>query len=146
MANNENEEFMMRYTARNYVAATLAVLMLSTGAAMAAGPTFTTAAPNNGADVIDMKGYLADFNGSEVKDLLSAKTVTVYQYEDAWSGDDVARASTYLTDNFQSIGLLREALKADKPAVELLAQHKIGVDNVVDIITDGSGNISLYVQ
>ncbi|MBL8594366.1 MAG: hypothetical protein JNK01_16910, partial [Devosia sp.] len=50
-----------------------------------------------------------------------------------------------LTEDSQSIGLLREALNKNPAAVKLLADNKIKVDQVVDIVDIG-GNVQLYIQ
>ena len=50
-----------------------------------------------------------------------------------------------LTEDSQSIGLLRGALNKNPAAVKLLADNKIKVDQVVDIVDIG-GNVQLYIQ
>lgn len=133
----------------NHVAATalLALAFVGTAGSAFAAPTFSDAAPGNGMAIDDFGTQLATFNADDVTDLVAAKTVTVYKYDAAWTdGEDANKAVEMMTNDSQSIGQLREALKANPEAVKLLEEHKIAVDNVVDITTDGAGNVSLYVS
>jgi hypothetical protein len=131
-------------------AATLvsAALVLSTGASFAAvGPTFTTAAPGHGMDITEFAGQMAAFNKQDVTDLIGAKTVSVIKYDTAWSaGNGPLKAARLLDEDSQPIGLLRAALKANPAAVKLLAEHKIAINDVVDIVSDGHGAVQLYVS
>ena len=110
----------------------------------AATPRFVTGAPGTAMSVDDFASQLAVFNGREVRDLLHAKSVTVYSYNTAWT-KKAGKAVNLLTDDAQSIGLLRTALNKDPAAVKLLAANKIKVNQVVDII-DVGGNVQLYIQ
>jgi hypothetical protein len=121
-------------------------LFASVGTAFAA-PVFSTVAPGNGMAIEALKSELLVFNGSELTDLLSAKTVGVIKYDSAWTdGDDYRDAVNLLTDDSQSINQLREALRANPAAEKLLAEHKIAINDVVDIISDGAGNVTIYVS
>lgn len=132
----------------NHVAATalLAMAFVGTAGSAFAAPTFTTAEPGKGMAINDFGTQLATFNADDVTDLVAAKTVTVIKFQDAWKdGGDAAKSVEMMTKDSQAIGQLREALKANPAAVKLLEENKITVDSVVDIVTDGAGNISLYV-
>ena len=94
--------------------------------------------------VDEFASQLAVFNAREVTDLIGAKSVTVYNYNTAWT-DKSGKAVNLLTEDSQSIGLLREALNKNPAAVKLLADNKIKVDQVVDIVDIG-GNVQLYIQ
>ena len=79
--------------------------------------------------------------------LVDAKTVTVIKYDTAWSDSkDMSKAVNILTDDAQSIGLLREGLKANPQAAKLLEDNHIAINDVVDIVSDGAGNVSVYVS
>jgi hypothetical protein len=110
----------------------------------AATPKFTNGAPGTAMSVDDFASQLGSFNAKDVTDLLDAKSVTVYNYNTAWT-DKAGKAVNLLTDDSQSIGLLREALNKNPAAVKLLAENKIKVDQVVDITNIG-GNVQLYIQ
>ena len=114
------------------------------GPAFAAVPKFTNAAPGTGMDVDVFASQLSSFNAKDVTDLLNASSVTVYSYNNAWT-DKSGKAVNLLTDDSQSIGLLREALNKNPGAVKLLADNKIKVDQVVDIVDIG-GDVQLYIQ
>ena len=114
------------------------------GPAFAATPKFTNGAPGTAMSVDDFASQLGSFNAKDVTDLLDAKSVTVYNYNTAWT-DKAGKAVNLLTDDSQSIGLLREALNKNPAAVKLLAENKIKVDQVVDITNIG-GNVQLYIQ
>jgi len=120
------------------------VAIAAAGPAFAATPKFTNGAPGTAISVDDFASQLASFNAKDVTDLLGAKSVTVYNYASAWT-DKSGKAVDLLTEDSQSIGLLREALNKNPAAVKLLAENKIKVDQVVDII-DVSGNVQLYIQ
>ena len=120
------------------------VAIAAAGPAFAATPKFTNGAPGTAMSVDDFASQLGSFNAKDVTDLLDAKSVTVYNYNTAWT-DKAGKAVNLLTDDSQSIGLLREALNKNPAAVKLLAENKIKVDQVVDI-TNIVGNVQLYIQ
>ncbi|MBN9362718.1 MULTISPECIES: hypothetical protein [unclassified Devosia] len=120
------------------------VAIAAAGPAFAATPKFTNGAPGTAMSVDDFASQLGSFNAKDVTDLLDAKSVTVYNYNTAWT-DKAGKAVNLLTDDSQSIGLLREALNKNPAAVKLLAENKIKVDQVVDITNIG-GNVQLYIQ
>lgn len=120
------------------------VAIAAAGPAFAATPKFSNGAPGTAISVDDFASQLASFNAKDVTDLLGAKSVTVYNYASAWT-DKSGKAVDLLTEDSQSIGLLREALNKNPAAVKLLAENKIKVDQVVDII-DVGGNVQLYIQ
>lgn len=120
------------------------VAIAAAGPVLAATPKFTNGAPGTAISVDDFASQLASFNAKDVTDLLGAKSVTVYNYNTAWT-DKSGKAVDLLTEDSQSIGLLREALNKNPAAVKLLAENKIKVDQVVDII-DVGGNVQLYIQ
>lgn len=120
------------------------VAIAAAGPAFAATPKFTNGAPGTAMSVDDFASQLGSFNAKDVTDLLDAKSVTVYNYNSAWT-DKAGKAVNLLTDDSQSIGLLREALNKNPAAVKLLAENKIKVDQVVDITNIG-GNVQLYIQ
>lgn len=120
------------------------VAIAAAGPVFAATPKFTNGAPGTAISVDDFASQLASFNAKDVTDLLGAKSVTVYNYNTAWT-DKSGKAVDLLTEDSQSIGLLREALNKNPAAVKLLAENKIKVDQVVDII-DVGGNVQLYIQ
>lgn len=120
------------------------VAIAAAGPVLAATPKFTNGGPGTAISVDDFASQLASFNAKDVTDLLGAKSVTVYNYNTAWT-DKSGKAVDLLTEDSQSIGLLREALNKNPAAVKLLAENKIKVDQVVDII-DVGGNVQLYIQ
>ncbi|WP_137152220.1 hypothetical protein [Devosia sp. FKR38] len=121
-------------------------VIVSAGAAFAA-PTFTTANPGSGMAIADFRSQLGVFNPSEVTELVGAKTVSVIKYDTAWSkDDDTAKAVDLLTTDAQSIGQLREAIKANAEAAKLLEANHIAINDVVDLVSDGAGNVSIYVS
>ena len=121
-------------------------VIVSAGAAFAA-PTFTTATPGSGMAIADFGSQLGVFNPTEVTDLAAAKSVTVVKYDTAWTkDDDTAKAVDLLTADAQSIGQLREALKANPEASKLLEANHIAINDVVDLVSDGAGNVSIYVS
>lgn len=120
------------------------VAIAAAGPAFAATPKFANGAPGTAMSVDDFASQLGSFNAKDVTDLLDAKSVTVYNYNTAWT-DKAGKAVNLLTDDSQSIGLLREALNKNPAAVKLLAENKIKVDQVVDITNIG-GNVQLYIQ
>lgn len=125
----------------------LAILLsalLAASPALAATPKFTTAPRETGMAIDDMASQLDVYNGNEVADLLQAKSVTVYDYDNSWP-DDEGTAIGLLTGDSQSIDLLRHALSQNPAAVKLLADNRIKVDQVVDIV-DLGGNVGLYIQ
>jgi len=111
---------------------------------LAATPRFITGAPGSAMSVDDFASQLSAFNAKDVTDLLGAKSVTVYSFNNAWT-DKSGKAVNLLSEDSQSIGLLREALNKIPAAVKLLADNKIKVDQVVDIV-DIDGNVQLYIQ
>jgi hypothetical protein len=121
-------------------------LALSAGAAFAA-PTFSEAAPGKGMAINEFASQLAAFNPTEVTDLVAAKTVTVFKYDSAWAkGDQNSKAVNLLTEDATSISQLRDAIKANPEATKLLDANKIAVNDVVDLVSDGAGNVSIYVS
>ena len=84
------------------------VAIAAAGPAFAATPKFTNGAPGTAMSVDDFASQLGSFNAKDVTDLLDAKSVTVYNYNTAWT-DKAGKAVNLLTDDSQSIGLLREA-------------------------------------
>lgn len=124
----------------------IAALTLSAGAAFAA-PAVTIAQPGSGMAINDFRSEMLVFNPSEVTDLVAAKTLSVIKYDTAWSdASDYGKAVNLLTEDSQSIGQLREAIKANAGATKLLANNHVAIDDVVDIVSDGAGNVSLYVS
>jgi hypothetical protein len=122
----------------------LVAALIAANPVLAATPKFSNGAPGTAMSVDDFASQLGTFNANEVTDLLNAKSVTVYNYASAWT-DKSGKAVNLLTDDSQSIGLLREALNKNPAAVKLLADNKIKVDQVVDIV-GVSGNVQLYIQ
>lgn len=122
----------------------LVAALAAAGPVLAATPKFTNGAPGTAMGVDDFASQLSVFNARDVTELLNAKSVTVYSYNNAWT-DKSGKAVNLLTDDAQSIGLLREALNKNPAAVKLLAENKIKVDQVVDIV-DVGGNVQLYIQ
>ena len=110
----------------------------------AATPKFVMGAPGTALSVDDFASQLAVFNAREVRDLLRAKKVTVYSFNTAWTSKS-GKAVNLLSDDSQSINLLRKALNKSPAAIKLLAANKIKVDQVVDIV-DIHGNVQLYIQ
>lgn len=133
--------------------ATLA-LIASAGAAFAA-TTVKTAEPGAGMAISDFKSQLAVFNPSEVTDLVGAKAITVIKFDTAWNGQydgsdkvtpDTVKALNLLTTDAPQIAQLREAITANSAAAKILAANNIPVNNLVDIVSDGAGNVQLYVS
>jgi len=122
----------------------LVAALIAASPVLAAVPKFTNGAPGTAMSVDDFASQLAVFNAKDVTDLVGAKSVTVYSYDNAWT-DKAGKAVDLLTEDSQSIGLLREALNKNPAAVKLLADNKIKVDQVVDIVDIG-GNVQLYIQ
>lgn len=122
----------------------LVAALIAANPVLAAVPKFTNGAPGTAMSVDDFASQLASFNAKDVTDLVGAKSVTVYNYNTAWT-DKAGKAVDLLTEDSQSIGLLREALNKNPAAVKLLADNKIKVNQVVDII-DVGGNVQLYIQ
>lgn len=124
----------------------IAALALSSGAAFAS-PVVTIAPPDSGMAINDFRSEMLVFNPAEVTDLVAAKTLLVIKYDTAWSdGSDYGKAVNLLTDDSQSIAQLREAIKANAGATKLLANNHVMINDVVDIVSDGAGNVSLYVS
>ncbi len=122
----------------------LVAAQIAANPVLAAVPQFSNGAPGSAMSVDDFASQLASFNAKAVTDLVGAKSVTVYNYNTAWT-DKAGKAVDLLTEDSQSIGLLREALNKNPAAVKLLADNKIKVNQVVDIIDIG-GNVQLYIQ
>ena len=121
-------------------------LIVSTGAAFAV-PTFNVEPAGNGMPIDEFESQLAAFNKADVTDLVGAKTVSVIKYDTAWDFQHGAKKSIeLLTKDSQTIGLLREAIKANPDAVNILDANKIAITNVVDIVSDGHGAVFLYVS
>lgn len=127
-------------------AAAAATMFVSAGAAFAA-PVFADAQPGAGMKIEDFRSQLTAFNKADVTALINAKTVTVLHYDTAWEkGKQLSEAVNLLSDDAQSINLLREALKADPAASKILADNKIAINEVVDIVDNGNGAVLLYVS
>jgi len=122
----------------------LVAALIAANPVLAAVPKFANGAPGTAMSVDDFASQLASFNAKDVTDLVGAKSVTVYNYNTAWT-DKAGKAVDLLTEDSQSIGLLREALNKNPAAVKLLADNKIKVNQVVDII-DVGGHVQLYIQ
>lgn len=133
---------MNKFSSLSVVA--LVAALIAANPVLAAVPKFSNGAPGTAMSVDDFASQLASFNAKDVTDLLGAKSVTVYNYSNAWT-DKAGKAVDLLTEDSQSIGLLREALNKNPAAVKLLADNKIKVDQVVDIVDIG-GNVQLYIQ
>ncbi len=133
---------MNRFSSLSVVA--LVAALIAANPVLAAVPKFSNGAAGTAMSVDDFASQLASFNAKDVTDLLGAKSVTVYNYANAWT-DKAGKAVDLLTEDSQSIGLLREALNKNPAAVKLLADNKIKVDQVVDIVDIG-GNVQLYIQ
>ena len=124
-------------------------LIVSSGASFAAAPApkFSVAEPGNGIAMDTFQSQLEAFNKQDVLDLLGAKTVSVVKYDGAWiKNSDRTTATQLLTKDGQAINLLREALKANPAAAKLLAEHKIAIKDVIDIVSDGQGAVQIYVS
>lgn len=133
----------VKFTASAFTAA---AILASTGAAFAA-PVFSNGEPGSGMKIEDFRSQLTAFNKADVTALINAKTVTVLHYDTAWEkGKQLSEAVNLLSDDAQSINLLREALKADPAASKVLADNKIAINDVVDIVDNGNGAITLYVS
>ena len=134
-------------------AVTALALIVSAGAAFAA-PTVTVAPPGSGMAIDDFRSQMAAFNPREVTDLADAKTITVIKYDTAWTesskadkpSTDNMRAMQLLTSDAPQIDQLRAAVKADPTASKVLADNHIALNNLVDIVSDGAGHVSLYVS
>lgn len=133
---------MNKFSSLSVVA--LVAALIAANPVLAAVPKFSNGAAGTAMSVDDFASQLASFNAKDVTDLLGAKSVTVYNYSNAWT-DKAGKAVDLLTEDSQSIGLLREALNKNPAAVKLLADNKIKVDQVVDIVDIG-GNVQLYIQ
>ncbi|MGV8830587.1 MAG: hypothetical protein ACOH2N_01320 [Devosia sp.] len=129
-------------------------LIASAGAAFAA-TSVTTAEPGAGMAINDFKSQLAVFNPSEVTDLVGAKAITVIKFDTAWNGQydgsdkvtpDTVKALNLLTTDAPQIAQLRDAITANSAAAKILAANNIPVNNLVDIVSDGAGNVQLYVS
>lgn len=128
-------------------AVVVALAMFGGAGAAFAAPVFSVAAPGSGMAIDDFASQLVTFNAADVTDLVGAKTVSVLKYDTAWTRPkELSRSVNFLSDDAQSIGLLREAIKKDPAAVKLLTENHIAVDNVVDITSDGAGAVSIYVS
>lgn len=121
--------------------------MAGTAGAAFAAPAFSIAAPGSGMPMNQFESQLSIYNAAEVTDLVAAKTVSVVKYDSAWNnGKDMGKAVDLLTEDSQSINLLREGIKANPAASKLLADNKIVINDVVDITSDGVGNVTIYVS
>lgn len=120
-------------------------LLLSTGASFAA-PVFSMAAPGSAMNLDDFKAQMGAFNPSEVTAFVDAKTVSVLKYADAWDVSSSTKAENILSDFASQIALRRDALKANPAAMKLLEANHINVDDVIEIVSDGSGAVSIYVS
>lgn len=124
-----------------------AAVILAAVPAFASAPAFSLAKPNSGMSVDSFDSQLQVFNRQNIADLLHARTVSVVKFDTAWNdGGDAGKAFDALNASDQSINLLREALKADPPAMQLLARNHIAVNQVIDIAPAGNGAVQLYVS
>ncbi|MGN6486869.1 MAG: hypothetical protein ACTHLT_03470 [Devosia sp.] len=124
-----------------------ATLIGTAAGAVTAAQAWKTLPRGSGAPIDQFKSDMSVYNKQDIADLLAAKTVSVINYGNAWAGQKGSgEATNLLTDEAQAINLLREGLAADPAAVKLLAEHKIKVDQVVAILSDGNGNVQLYVS
>ena len=124
-----------------------AAAILSAAPAFASSPTFDTAKAGSGMSVDSFDQQVRIFNRTDIADLLQATSVSVLRLDTAWTdGKDASKAFNAVQDSDQSIHLLREALKADPAAMQLLARNHIAVDEVVDIAPTGNGAVQVYVS
>ena len=127
--------------------AAIATLALSAAPAFASTPSFSLAAPNAGESVDSFDPQVQIFNRAEIRDLDHARSVQIVRFDTAWSdGGDADKAFNAMESSDQAIHLLRENLRADPAAMRLLAAHHINVNQVVDIVNNGSGKVQLYVS
>jgi len=121
-------------------------VMGAAGAAFAT-PVFSVAAPGSGMAIDEFESQLDAYNAADVTDLVAAKTVSVVKYDTAWTDDkDRSESINLLTADGQFINLLREGIKANPAASKLLTENKIVINDVVDITSDGAGNVVVYVS
>lgn len=131
----------------NKIILTLALGTALLGAAPAfAAPTFTTAGRGSGMAIADFKSALAAYNAKDVDALVNAKTVTIVPVSDAWSDTHQSDALDAISSHAQSIDLLHKGLEASKEAKALLSSHDIAVKDVIDVVADGMGGVTLYVM
>lgn len=129
---------------------TLAVAMaviLPAIPALASAPTFSVAAPNSGQSPDIFREQVQIYNSHFIDELVHAKTVQVVPFDRAWSDPgDLQKAFDAVEISDQSIHLLREGLKANPAAAKLLAEHKIVLNTVVDIVPTGTDLVQIYVE
>jgi len=128
------------------LAATAAAILIAVPA-FASAPAFSLAKPNSGMSIDSFDPQVQVFNRQDIADLLHARSVSVVKFDTAWNdGGDATKAFDAVNDSDQSIHLLREALKADPAAMQLLARNHIAVNQVIDIAPTGNGTVQLYVS
>ncbi len=128
------------------LAATAAAILIA-APAFASSPAFSLARPDSGMSVDSFDPQIQVFNRQNIADLLHARSVSVVKFDTAWNdGGDASKAFDALNASDQSIHLLREALKADPAAMQLLARNHIAVNQVIDIAPTGNGSVQLYVS
>ena len=115
--------------------------------ALASTPDFSLAAPIEGQAVDMFRQQIQTYNSNDIADLLKAKTVQVVKFDTAWrDSGDAQKAFDAVSKSDQSIHLLREGLKANPEAAKLLAENKVVLDTVIDIVPSANGTVQLYVQ
>lgn len=143
-------------TLSRFVALSSLVAMLAGAAApvLAAGQDWVNAPTGSALDISTFVAQLSTFNKADISALLSAKKVVVLTYDTAWASKDSAPAAAAaqsqamdaLTADQGEIQKFQEALRADKAAVKLLEEHKIKIDDVVDVVPGKDGEVQLYVR
>lgn len=129
------------------ILAIAAAVALPAVSAFAATPAFSVAAPNQGQAIDMFRQQIQTYNSNDIGDLLKAKTVQVVKFNSAWSdGGDAQKAFDAVSESDQAIHLLREGLKANPEAAKLLAENKVVLDTVIDIVPGANGTVQLYVQ
>jgi alpha-beta hydrolase superfamily lysophospholipase len=121
---------------------------------LAAGQDWVNAPTGSALDISTFVAQLSTFNKADVSALLSAKKVVVLTYGTAWATKESAPAAAAaqsqamdaLTADQGEIQKFQEALRADKAAVKLLEEHKIKIDDVVDVVPSKDGEVQLYVR
>lgn len=129
------------------IIAIAAAVALPAVPALAATPAFSVAPPNEGQAIDMFRQQIQTYNSGDIADLLKAKTVQVVKFDTAWSDSgDAQKAFNAVSKSDQSIHLLREGLKANPEAAKLLAENKVVLDTVIDIVPSANGTVQLYVQ
>ncbi len=129
------------------ILAIAAAVALPAVPALAATPAFSLAAPNEGQAIDMFRQQIQTYNSNDIGDLLKAKTVQVVRFDTAWSDSgDAQKAFNAVSKSDQAIHLLREGLKANPEAAKLLAENKVVLDTVIDIVPSANGAVQLYIQ